>query len=211
MSLIIILCSYIYMVIISHNTESLFYVPAIHSAFADYTTKLYHVLDTVTYTSLNTRGWFTANFIYATKSRREEGCKNVEGTSMLFRERAPFPVFSFSLLLLFIPSFLPSFRDMRTMRCIFLLVITCTFYYLVFISSPYCGSLLLSPTSHPPNIPCLCHITRRACKFNSPRSHPLARHHFLRPPPFISAGLKSKLLEIGSGRHRSLPIPQGNT
>lgn len=45
---------------------------------------------------------------------------------------------------------------------------------------------------------------------------PLA-HHFLRPspppssPPSISTGLKSKLLEIGSGRHRTPPIPQGNT
>lgn len=152
-------------------------------------------------------------------SKGEEGRKNVRGT-------AGTPAKGLSLSpssRFFIPSFLPSFLprcDMRPRGVYFLWLLHAHSIILYSFSPPYTADLSYFPSSlHIPDIPCLCHITRRACKFNFPaRPHNSPRSPSLSPsspppppPPSISACLKSKLLEIGSGRHRSPPIPQGNT
>lgn len=164
--------------------------------------------------SLNMRGWFNANFIYATKSRKEVGCKNVRGTPVLLRERALSPTFSLFFSLASLYSSLPSFFPFAIWKpCgVYFLWLLHAHSIILYSFLHFTADLFYFPNLLSPNIPCLCHITWRACKFNSPTFlAPLARHHFLRPSPSISAGLKSKLLEIGSGRYRSLPIPQGNT
>lgn len=148
-------------------------------------------------------------------SKGKEGRKKIGETRWYSCERAlPQPLVS-----LFLPSFLPSAVRYETTRCIFPLVITCTFYYLVFVSPPYtAGSLILPLQSPLPQYPVpMAYYTGAHASLTLPHTPtiPLSRHHFHRPPPpslpSISAGLKSKLLEIGSGRHRSPPIPQGNT
>lgn len=121
--------------------------PATHLALADYTTKLYYVW----LISFNMRGWFNANFIYATKSRREVGCKNVGGTPVLFRERALPNFLSLFLSLASLYSFLPSFLSRYENHAVYIssgyymhILLSCIrFFTLPRISST-------SPTSSPP-------------------------------------------------------------
>lgn len=165
---LIILCLYIYISSFCTIWRVYFTSPATHLALADYTTKLYYVR----LISFNMRGWFNANFIYATKSRREVGCKNVEGTPVLFRERAlpNFLSLSFSLLLLFILSFLPSFLPFAIWKpCgVYFLWLLHAHSIILYSFLHFTADLFYFPNLLSPNIPCLCHITRRACKFNSP-------------------------------------------
>jgi len=167
---------------------------------------------------INARGWFNASFIYANKSKGEEGRKKRKwggGTPVgLSRKGSP----SQPRVSLFLPSFLPSFLprcDMRPRGVYFLWllhahsIILYSFLHLI-------PRILVLPFPQPPPISRAYAILHGAhASWTPPHAPtiPLACRHFLRPPPppSISAGLKSKLLEIGSGRHRSPPIPQGNT
>lgn len=118
----------------------------------------------------NARGRFDREFhvytrLSALSAAREErrARKNIRGGADILAKGPSSLPFLYS----FLPSFLPPMVRYETTRCIFPPVITCTFYYLVFVSPPY--TVDLSHLPHPaypslrrlsPNIPCLRHITR---------------------------------------------------
>lgn len=157
---------------------------------------------------------------YTRTSRREKkGVRMLGGTTALSR-KGSLPNLPF--LYSFLPSFLPR-CDMRPRGVYFLWllhahsIILYSFLHL----TPRISHTSPPPLATTPPISRAYAILHGAHASLTPPhapTIPLARHHFLRPlpptpppPPSISAGLKSKLLEIGSGRHRTPPIPQGNT